>query len=148
MADVAATIAGLDALGARVDEAVFQIVADGLHLVQATAMGIAPVGTAGNTTNPPGDLARSIDVEGPAGGDGVYAGRVGPTVIYGRQRELGGDIYPQRAKALHFWKFGEEVYTRHVYQHPEPYMRPAEMESIPSIELIALDHIASAIAGS
>ena len=97
---------------------------------------------------PPVTLHVQSTWKDPLGGDGVYAGRVGPTVIYGRQRELGGDIYPVHAKALHFWKFGEEIYTRHVYQHPEPYMRPAETEAIPGIELIALDRIASAIVGS
>ena len=127
--DVARTLAGLDALLARMDLGVKQSIADAAHLIQAAAMEKAPVGTPGNSTNAPGDLARSIEVEGPTGGDGIYAAELGPTVIYGRQRELGGEIYPQIASALHFFRFGEEIYTRHVHQEPEPYMLPALEEN-------------------
>ena len=143
--DVADTIAGFEMLIDRVNAATEGIVGDALHLIQLAAMRNAPIGTPGNSTNPPGDLARSIDVDGPYGGDGLWAGEVGPTVIYGRQRELGGDIYPRTAKALHFWRFGEEVYTRHVYQAPEPYLAPAEAESLPAIQTMADERIAAAI---
>lgn len=37
-----------------------------------------------------GTLMRSIAVEGPTGGLGVYTASIGPTAIYGRIQELGG----------------------------------------------------------
>lgn len=37
-----------------------------------------------------GTLMRSIAIEGPAGGLGVYTATIGPTAIYGRIQELGG----------------------------------------------------------
>jgi len=126
--DVARTLAGLDALLARMDLGVKQSIADAAHLIQAAAMEKAPVGTPGNSTNAPGDLARSIEVEGPTGGDGIYAAELGPTVIHGRQRELGGEIYGFEP-LLHFFRFGQEIYTSRVYQKPEPYMLPALEEN-------------------
>ena len=126
--DAGATIAGLEALRWRMDEAVRRSVAAAAHLIQGDAMRKAPVGTPGNSTNTPGDLGRSIDVQGPLGGDGRYEARVGPTVIYGRQRELGGDIYPVMASALRFRRFGEVVYRARVHQEPEPYLKPAAIE--------------------
>lgn len=142
-----ATIAGLDALEQRVADATRQIVADAAHLIQADSMGFAPVGVVGNSTNMPGDLRRSIDVEGPVGGDAVWMARVGPTVVYGRQRELGGPIYPQRAKRLRFVKFGVVYYRHRVYQHPEPYMKPGRGAALPEIEAVASERIAIAVEG-
>lgn len=159
-----ATIAGLDALEQRVADATRQIVADAAHLIQADSMGFAPVGVVGNSTNMPGDLRRSIDVEGPVGGDAVWMARVGPTVVYGRQRELGGPIYPQHATALAFTKFGTRlvigpevhpgawdntVYLRRpgVYQHARPYMRPGRAAALPEIEAVASERIAVAVEG-
>lgn len=37
-----------------------------------------------------GTLMRSIAVDGPSGGLGVYTATIGPTAIYGRIQELGG----------------------------------------------------------
>lgn len=122
--EIADTLAGIDELSKRFNTAMRDIVGDALHEIQLFGALFAPAGTPGNTTNPPGDLKRSIDVQGPQGGDGLYAGRVGPTVIYGRQRELGGHIYPKFARWLVFTKFGDTVYTKHVYQPPHPYMKP------------------------
>lgn len=146
MADVDATIAALDALMERVDDATGQIVADGLHLIQAASMGFAPVGVTGNSTNAPGDLRRSIIVEGPARvGDHQWTGRVGPTVIYGRQRELGGAIYPQTARSLVFTKFGTTYYRQRVYQHPQPYMKPGADAAIPNIAAVRDARLSEAI---
>ncbi len=145
--DVAATILGLDALGARVEKATEQIVKDTLHLLQLAAAAKAPKGVPGNSTNPSGDLARSIDVEGPRGGSGVYSGQVGPTVIYGRQRELGGPIYPQVASMLAFVKFGELIITSRVYQAPEPYMKPAYEESRAAVRTLVISDLSAAIEG-
>jgi hypothetical protein len=164
---VAGTIAGLDALSLRVDAATLQSTADALHLFQAAGMLRAPVGTPGNTTNAPGDLARSIDVEGPEGGEGVYEGRVGPTVIYGRQRELGGAIdkldgymkfsttgaflpnfgqhYPEQR-----YGGGDFVFTHHVFQFGAHYMLQAQDEVLlsGSIEAVTEAHVDAAIAGT
>jgi len=145
MIKVAATIAAMKVLGARVEEATRQIAADAAHIVQAESMMEAPVGVYGNATNMPGDLRRSIDVEGPTGGEGTYLARVGPTVIYGRQRELGGDIYPKNVSLLRFTKFGETVFTAHVHQDPNPYMLRGEMASLVKIEATARARVAEAI---
>jgi len=147
-ADVDATIAGLDALVERVRDQTRQITADALHLIQAAAMGLAPVGTPGNTTNMPGDLRRSIDVEGPVEvSDDTWAGRVGPTKDYGRQRELGGEIFPQAASLLRFEKFGHVYYRTRVFQKPEPYLKPGAESAMPAIEAMANERIAIAIEG-
>lgn len=81
-----------------------------------------------------GTLARSVRPE-PARltGDGKAASSVAPHAVYARIQQLGGDIYPVRAKALR-WKvktFGplnkgakrtNYVYAKHVYLPPRPYM--------------------------
>lgn len=81
-----------------------------------------------------GTLARSIRPE-PAKltGDGKATSSVAPHTVYARIQQLGGDIYPVRAKALR-WKvktYGplnkgakrtNYVYAKHVYLPPRPYM--------------------------
>jgi hypothetical protein len=81
-----------------------------------------------------GTLARSVRAE-PAKltGGGKAGSSVAPHTVYARIQQLGGDIYPVRAKALR-WKsktFGplakgakrsNYVYARHVYLPPRPYM--------------------------
>ena len=146
--NVAATLGGLDLLGRDGDRATRQITADAAHLVQAESMKTAPVGVSGNSTNAPGDLRRSIDVEGPTGRGGTYLARVGPTVIYARQRELGGTIYPVRAKWLRYTKFGQTVFTSRVYQKPNPYMMRGEVAAVPKIEAVVVARLAAVIAGS
>lgn len=143
---VGATVAGIDALIKRVHEATKHIVGDAAHVIQAAGMVEAPKGVSGNSTNASGDLARSIDVQGPNGAAGTYVANVGPTVIYGRQRELGGDIYPKNVAALKFTKFGVVYYRTHVYQKANPYMLRAEMTSLAVIETLAIDRIAKAVA--
>ena len=143
-----ATNAALSALVTRIDLATQQICADAAHLFEAAGKKNAPVGVSGNSTNAPGDLRRSIIVDGPhALGVHVYTAQVGPTTIYGRQRELGGDIYPVRARSLAFTKFGNFVLTGHVYQKPEPYMLPAYVEVLPTLPAVAKTRLAAAIQG-
>lgn len=81
-----------------------------------------------------GTLARSVRAE-PAvlAGAGHATSSVAPHTVYARIQQLGGDIYPVRAKALR-WKVktfgplrqGEKrtkyVYARHVYLPPRPYI--------------------------
>lgn len=144
---VARTLLGMDALAVRMESAIKQITADAAHIVQTQSMMEAPVGVTGNSTNAPGDLRRSIDVQGPVGGGGTYHARVGPTVIYGRQRELGGPIYPQRAAALRFEKFGTVYYSQRVFQTANPYMLRGEAAAIPQIDAVARERVARAIMG-
>jgi hypothetical protein len=148
MADVEETIAALDALALRVRGATRDTVADAAHLIQASSMGFAPVGTAGNSTNMPGDLRRSITVDGPVEtGDDSWEAQVGPTVVYGRQRELGGAIYPQSASRLRFEKFGHVYYRWRVYQLPHPYLKPGEEAAMPAIEAVRDERLTIAITG-
>jgi hypothetical protein len=148
VADVEATVVGLDALAARVSAATGDTVADALHLIQAAAMNLAPVGTVGNSTNMPGDLRRSIAVEGPVEtGEHSWAGRVGPTTVYGRQRELGGPIYPVLARRLRFEKFGAVYFRSRVYQHPHPYLKPGAESAMPAIEAVRDERLTAAIEG-
>jgi len=143
--EVTACIAGMEALEHRMNTAVRQIVEDAAHLIQLAGAAKAPVGTPGNSTNAPGDLGRSVSVEGPYGGDGIYEAKVGPTMIYSRQRELGGAIYAKNARYMHFFQHGVERFERRVYQHPEPYMKPARDESIEPIAVLARARVAEAI---
>jgi hypothetical protein len=143
--DVSKTILGIDALTVRMDLATEDIVADALRLFQLAGKAEAPVGTPGNTTNPPGDLARSISVSGPIGGDGVYSGKVGPTTIYGRQRELGGAIRPVYASFLHFFRWGKEEFRFRVFQEGDHYMRRAYKETLPNVEIMAQERVARVI---
>lgn len=127
-------------------------------------MAHAPVGVGGNSTNAPGDLRRSIIVTGPVPAPDGWAGEVGPTMIYGRQRELGGPIFPKSASALKFTKFGTvyvigpsvipsvsigHVFMRRpgVYQKPEPYMLPGYLEVMPSLPAVVDGNISAAIGG-
>lgn len=51
-----------------------------------------------------GNLRRSIKTRRDYSGDvGVYAGLVGPTIVYGRIQELGGVIHPTKGVFL-WWK--------------------------------------------
>lgn len=149
MAEVAATIAGLDALALRIDDATRQVVADVAHIIQAGGMGHAPVGRPGNSTNLPGDLRRSIMVEGPArASEHSWLARVGPTVVYGRQRELGGAIYPRRARFLRFERYGVVEYSKRVYQRPQPYMRPGYDEGRRPALSVLISRMSAAIEGA
>ena len=146
---VAETIAGIDALTKRIDFATGQGTADILSRFQEAGRLHAPIGDfPDNSTNLPGDLAASILVEGPHGGAGLYAGEVGPTVVYGRQRELGGDIYPQAAEWLFFIWHGEPTFSLHVHQEGAHYLRDAYDEVLPTTWESMAVNIAEAVVGS
>lgn len=114
-----AAAAAIDALIARIREATRRAVADETALVESAAKSFAPVMT--------GTLRRSI-LPTPTHplAPSVFEALVGPTVVYGRQKELGGHIRPVRAPELvFFWlRQGRWVHTQHVYQHPQPFMKP------------------------
>lgn len=133
--DVSATIAGLTALGTRVNVATERIVDLAAHAYQAQSMINAPVGETGNSTNAPDDLRRSIQVDGPspAGAD-EWVAWVGPTVVtahpgpggtvynYGRQREFGGDIVPRVSRYLVFQIHGVWARKLSVFQQGSHYL--------------------------
>ena len=150
MADIAATLVGLGDLQQRVHDAVSQSVEDALHTLRDTAMPLAPIGDPGNSTNNPGDLAYSIKVEGPLGDVGVYEGWVGPTVIYGRMRELGtppGGLRPVYGKYMVFEKYYTLRFAKIVHQPPQPYMKPARELARPRIDFDVNRRLTQAITG-
>lgn len=157
--EVTATIAGLDALAARIEEAAREVCARAAHIFQAEAMQTAPRGIGGNSTNATGDLARSMEVDGPSGAEGVYAARMGPTVVtrnagpggtvlnYGRIREFGGVITPKVSKALAFDRFGEHVVTSRVEQQGKHYLLRAREEAAPAVDAMVIETVAAAVEG-
>ena len=77
-----------------------------------------------------GNLARSIQVRK----NSRFSGEVGPTVVYGRIQELGGEIFPKGHPFLAFyWPAGPpglrhlpdgRVLVRHVTLPARPYLKP------------------------
>lgn len=104
----------------------------------------------GNLEDPIGPLAESILTEGP---DRIrtwtYRTRVGPTLVYGRQRELGGPIEPVNREMLtaHYrdpgywtWDFGrgeEDVFSLHVEQFGQHYLKRGVESAFPELVRIA-----------
>lgn len=70
-----------------------------------------------------GTLARSVRPE-PARSTGPAraASSVAPHTVYARIQQLGGDIYPVRAKVLRFKVGSTTRYARHVRLPARPYM--------------------------
>lgn len=80
------------------------------------------------TVNPKvrtGRLRQSILVRGPRNEGFRFSGEVGPTVIYGRIQELGGEIFPKRAKWLHWVDGTGDHFAKHVTLPSRPYLKPA-----------------------
>lgn len=142
--EVGAAIAALDELASRIDKETERAVFEAAAELDAAAKALAPSLT--------GTLRRSIRIEGPRrAGLGAYRAKVGPTVIYGRQRELGGHIVPVRAKMLRWpgpgdprGQFGP-IFARHVYQRPHPYLKPATLALRSRFRDIAAKHWAAAV---
>ena len=70
-----------------------------------------------------GTLARSVVTE-PARltGAGKAESSVAPHTVYARIQQLGGDIYPVRAKILHWKDKSGHHYAKHVHLPARPYM--------------------------
>lgn len=140
MADGAAdAIAALDALIERVREAARRSVADEAALIEGAAKEFAHVKT--------GTLRRSI-LPTPVHplATNVFESLVGPTVVYGRQKELGGHIFPVRARALRFIaRDGALVFAAHVYQPPIPFLKPGYQAAAPRFTDVVLRRVGAAI---
>jgi len=70
-----------------------------------------------------GTLARSVRPE-PAvlSGAGRATSSVAPHTVYARIQQLGGDIYPVRAKVLHWKDKSGHHWAKHVHLPARPYM--------------------------
>lgn len=103
-----------------------------------------------NLKNPVGPLAESILMEGPDHiGTFAYRTKLGPTLDYGRQRELGGPIDPvdapiltaaHRSPGYWMWDYGYgmvEAFAPHVEQVGQHYLKRGVEESIPAFMRIA-----------
>ncbi|MDE2096454.1 MAG: hypothetical protein KGL39_04350 [Patescibacteria group bacterium] len=159
--DVAEAIAALRGLIPAMHHAVYEGVDDSLKILKRVASATAPKGIPGNSTNPPGDLGRSMRISGPFGASGTTRGKMGPTKVYSRQRELGGHIYAGRIARsvgskniggrrvgkplLVFTKYGTTYYTPHVYQGPNPYMKRSVYASLRPIQRAMRSRVADAI---
>jgi hypothetical protein len=140
--DVRAAQAALDRLIAVLPGSAAEVSSKMAHEAQVAARA--------GLTNPTGPLAESIRTEGPDQiGAMAYRTKVGPTLIYGRQRELGGPIDPVNASMLtaHFrapgywmWDYGrglEDVFTFHVNQFGQHYLKRGVEISMPAFLRIA-----------
>ena len=128
MIDVSATLSGLTELQSRLDDAMVASVSEILQRVQMQAKdNTADFRYDYPEVEHPGLLRDSIIIEGPAGADGVYHGAVGPTVVYGAQREFGGPIFKFDG-LMKFAYQGHLWFAHQVYQEEYPtgrYLSPA-----------------------
>lgn len=153
--DFSATISALDALQLRISDAGARIVKGAGIIFQTHARELAPIGVDENSTNPPGDLSRSIIVEDVVDVGEGWSTRVGPTVEtvnpgiggrvynYGRLREFGGDFGPNVAPYLVFNIAGRIYRQLRVSQAGSFYLTGArqmggdEIEQLMGLELTA-----------
>lgn len=141
-----ATIAALDRLKARIDDATRDAVDDVLHKFQDAIVTEAPVGVPPNSTNAPGDLGRSVRIDGPSPVSAhSWEGMVGPTTIYARQRELGGWIYGNPLLYFYSTKQGHKIHKHEVYQVGQHYTLRAYEMVMPTVHDSVLVRIASAL---
>jgi hypothetical protein len=146
MAGEGEAAAAIDKLIARLDVATAAGVMEGALRLEALGRAAAPIGPSHGGYSP-GSLRRSFRTEGPTPlGFARYVARVGPTTVYGRIRELGGHIYPVRAPMLR-WRDDSGVWhaAKHVYQKPQPYLKPATMLIRRDFNRIMRRHWADAI---
>ncbi len=123
--DDRATRAALDALVLRIEAAGAVAVRGAGLLVQGLGMARTPVLS--------GTLRRSWHTESVSAPVGVYAVRVGPTMVYARRIELGFK--------------GADSLGRVYDQAPDPYVRPALEEARPRMRAMVVAAISKAIRG-
>jgi len=84
-----------------------------------------------------GMLRNSIDYQMVDGETSRVGVQVGPANKYALIHELGGDIFPKRAKALRFKTADGKWHTvKHVRIPSRPYLRPALDENFQQLEKI------------
>jgi len=97
-----------------------------------------------------GTLARSVRAE-PARstGSGRASSSVAPHTVYARIQQLGGDIYPVRAKVLRWTDKSGTHYARHVHLPARPYMvmtserrRDSRRAAIAAVERVVREALA------
>ena len=120
--------AGLDALVGRLNAAGAQVAVKAGAVVQREGMTKTKVVT--------GTLRRSWRTERAESGNGVFAVRVAPTMIYGRRQELG--FLPPLKDSL-----GRSF----PHDRGRPYVRPTLDESVPKVRLLAVRSYAAAVSG-
>jgi hypothetical protein len=150
------TLIGLDDLAIRCEIAGQRVTKDALVAIRKYAIALAPAGTPGNTTNPPGTLKRHITIDGPTAGKVRWTGKVGPTVVsanrwahnYGGQREFGGGIFAHNPTGrLFFQRFGQWYSPASVTQKGSHYLLRARIFSMPSINRALYTRFSLAVAG-
>lgn len=123
MPDAKAAIAALDHLVELISDATRDAVDEGATAMQTEGQGFAP--------HLSGALAASITITGPyPSGVAGFTALVGPTVVYGRIREIGGPIPGRKTTMDHpylrwMWN-GRPVFKKKVHQHGTGYMLRAD----------------------
>jgi len=139
--DTSAAVAALTQLAVLIDAATKDGVADGADLVQGLGRTYAP--------HLSGELASSITITGPAAtGPAEYTAKVGPTMVYGRIREIGGAIPGRKGMTHPFlrWSYGGHwVFKHKVHQHGAKYMLHAVEDVRPQFRSIVARRWANAI---
>jgi hypothetical protein len=77
-----------------------------------------------------GTLRRSVRPDLASGGGPVATASVAPHTVYARLQELGGHIYPVRARYLRWIEDGVTHFSKHVYIPGRPYMKIATEETL------------------
>ena len=136
--DVRATQAALDEMLSTLPQATARVSREMGEQVRGAAMH--------ELKDPIGPLAESMLVTGPdLVGSYEYRTRTGPTLVYGRQRELGGPINPVNGSVLTahyrapgYWTWeGADVFTDHVFQTGQHYLKRGVEISLPRLRMIA-----------
>ena len=104
---------------------------------------------------PPGRLASSIIMQGPYGsGVGRYRAGVGPTAVYGKQREFGGEIHAPQGHTMGMRFHYRSIYYHHVktvsqQEYPEGrYLSPAGRDAADNAMVIVQVHLDKALFGA
>lgn len=136
--DASEAIRAIDDLIERLESATEAATREGIGVFEGAAKSNAPVKT--------GTLRRSIFVTGPIR-TAMYrwTARVGPTVVYGRIRELGGHIYPKRVQWLRWERFGRVWFSKHVYQSGTHYVKRGVEASLPKVQAIFIKYWSAAV---
>ena len=97
------------------------VMANALHAGALVGVSAARDNVKGQGLWNTGDFARRIDVQSATPRKAVY----GTDHPGAKLQEFGGTVVPKKAKVLHFFVDGEEVFARKVTVPARPYMRPS-----------------------